>query len=346
MDITKELSAKITPLIGYRLDEDHIHQCDCGYGKFVRQLKPGYPVFLMHYRGPLVLLIPDDDYRRLEAEEMTTDEFIASSHFSYGYYLGGNSLFGGSYWQPLEDDGATGIHSTERISRYLNILHCQSELVASYCVHPELVLGRHHSVKAKKCRDSCPLSRTGCPLSALNETGNWDEEVQEPDGRYELFLALRERLRTELGFEACDLSIHSISGTPNQLHLVPFGDSSCRDMVEVRVDVNLLNDLLYHPGERDWQEMAASFTELVAQRVFPRHWEHTVLDADDKREQCLNFWSGDNAFASWWNTPADVETTEDTSTGKDCDADDDQVAKPVPFLLRVIDWLLGRKRID
>lgn len=247
--ILTELSEKITELIGFHLGPDHIHHIledGTGYYYYIRKLKPNHPVFAMHYRGPLVLMLPYQDFCQLDQEEITVDEYIATAHFNYGYFWGGGGLISGGYWQPFGTE--PGIHDKERISRYFRILSCRTNKISSGYPPTE-----------EKCA-KCQLDATACPYSPLNQTGCWENEVSEPDGRYELFKAARDRVEKELGFKVVTISYHD--NDISELHVFPMYEPNT---VGIGFGQSLLNDLLYHPEqEHDWHQMAYDLVIAVS----------------------------------------------------------------------------------
>lgn len=295
--ILKELSAKVSELIGYRLGEDHIHHIQedgSGYYYYVQHLKPGYPVLLMHYRGPLVLMLPYADFLSLDKGETSVDQYIAGAHFSYGYFWGGGDMVGGGYWRPLEPEA--GIHDRERISRYLNILSCRTNRYVSMPRCHDHAYSSDYTPDEATCR-KCQLDETTCPFSRLNQTGDWDREVQEGDGRRELFKAISEMVQSELGpgFRLSDMMAHDRDR--NEICLYP-ENRYYPDMIGVSVNVSLLNDLLYHPDRAyDWQQMVQDFTISIAllsetdmRVILPKNSKH-------KREICLELWR--ERIAEW-----------------------------------------------
>lgn len=270
-DVLQELSTKISRLIDYHLGADHIHYIQedgSGYYYYIQNLKPGYPVLAMHYRGTLMLVLPFRDAHQLSTREVSVDDYIKNSHFNYGYYWGGGSMISGGYWQPLEDK--TGIHNRGRICRYLHILYCRTSKVSC-----------GYDPREERCR-KCPLDATKCPFSPLNQTGTWENEVQETDRRLELFQAINSRLEAELGFSISSRISHN--GDRNDLILIPGLEP---DTVIAHVNRDLLNDLLYHPDEvHDWKQMAQNFTIVLAKK----DWSSRIKLPKGDREACLEFW--------------------------------------------------------
>lgn len=269
------LSEKITELVGFYLGSDHIHHIEAdgsGYYYYVRKLKPGHPVLLMHYRGPLVLMLPFEDFQRLNHDEITVDEYIATSHFSYGYFWGGGNILSGGYWQPLESE--PGIHDRERISRYLHILSCRTH--KNSCGYPPT------EEQCQKCR----LDATACPFSPLNQVGSWDNEVPEPDGRYELFKIARECIERELGFKVEVMSYHD--DADNELRIFPSYEP---DTIGIGFSQSLLNDLLYYPKqERDWQQMVRDFTVIINDPQGSTQKVSLVRNDPRNHQICLDAW--------------------------------------------------------
>lgn len=275
--LLQELSAKISDSIGYLLGADciyHIHEDGAGYYYYIRGLKPGYPVLAMAYWGYLMLILPFEDFQRLGRGEIGVDDYIESSHFSYGYYWGGGGMIRGGYWQPLEE--GTGIHDTERISRYLHILACRTDKMSS-----------GYGPTESQCQE-CQLDATACPFSPLNQAGSWGNEVHEPDGRVRLFKAINERLKRELGMELSIRQLHT--GGRNELRLYPGGEPYT---IEAQVSGDLLNDLLYHPNqEYDWQQMAEDFEISIHQRSNPDYKIVLPKGPSHGQTMCLEIWRG------------------------------------------------------
>ena len=221
---------KITQLTGYFLSEADINSDEYGYHYYIRQLSPGYPLILKHYRGPLFTVIPYSDYLKLESGAIDVDTYINSSHWSYGYFWGGGSILG-AYWQPFEIE--TGIHKKDKIYRYLKILSCRTSNRSS-----------GYRPDAEHCK-RCPVDCRTCPFSSLNKTGSWDKEVQEYDPRVAFLEEITERTRCSL--------VRSHTENNNELHLRKCGETLIADVPQ-----HILNNMLYHPDE-DW---AKAFEQL------------------------------------------------------------------------------------
>lgn len=252
MDFKQELSKKISNLTGTAVTDRHIYS-DKGnpFHYYIRKLQPGRPVMCCHYRGAFMLVLPESDYGLLETGVKTVDGYIETSHWSYGYYWGGGSLLGGSYWRPLED--GAGIHDTEKISRYMRLLQCRTAFRAS-----------GHQPMPEECQE-CHLCPQSCPCSPLKESADWTNEVQEPDGRMDLFKALTERIKDETGFAVNPSGLYLHDGDMDEAYLLPV--SYKPNTVEIWLNNQLLNALLYAPDTSyDWADLASSLSFVAAKR--------------------------------------------------------------------------------
>ena len=264
-----ELSTQLQSLIDYPLSKDNIHD-DTGFFYYIQALTPGRPLLMIHYRGPLMAVLPEADYQRLGNGELSVEEYIANSFWNFGYLWGRGDLLSGVYWRPLESE--VGIHDTARINRYLNILGCRTLKNSS------------GSMPSPNCCKQCKLDETKCPFSPANQFGDWKNEVQELDGRVALFSAIDERLQKEIGFKVTvTMSYH---GNRNELLLFR---ASKLGTVMSYVSATLLNDLLYYPGERDWAAIAQSLDITLG-----ICWETGRASLNsfngDKHTACLTFW--------------------------------------------------------
>lgn len=276
----EELSKSISALINFPLGADHIHHDDPGYYYYIRKLEAEHPLLIMHYRGPLVLLLPVSDYCRLENGDISANAYIDQSYFSFGYYWGGWDMLGGGYWQPLQE--GPGIKSETRITRYLHILSCRTETISSL-----------YKPSEERC-EKCGIDPTGCPYSPLNLTGCLDDEIHEPDGRRELFAAVCTRIKAELGFEASSRWAHD--GPANLVYISPCHDPNT---VSVSLSQDLLNGLLYRPDEK--RNLAKLVQEFSLALTHPKNskW-HVILanETEDKHGLCLDFWQ--SHIAKYW----------------------------------------------
>ena len=125
---------EVSTLIGYQISKDDIFSDKPEFqnnpkvsdyvsdfiSKKTGLLHPSYPLILMpSFTIKLVVLIPNSDYQKLEKGEIEVIDYIQTSHFYYGYLLGGDDIVS-TYWQSFET--GTGIHECDKISRYFNNL--------------------------------------------------------------------------------------------------------------------------------------------------------------------------------------------------------------------------------
>lgn len=274
----QELSSKIVTLIGYPLSTRGVTHDNPGFHYYIQNLRPGYPVLVMDYhvmpheRPYPWLVLPYADYQRLERAEVTVDDYIANSHFNFGYYWGGGSIYG-AYWQPFEEE--TGIHDTERIRRYLWQLACRTYQHSLHYLPP------------KELCESCPLEASSCYCSQLNETGDQKFEVFEIDRRKELQKALIERITGELEFEVCGFLSHT--GAKNDVELYAGSEPGT---VRVYASCALLNELLYEPKERDFKQLAKEL-RLIRKSQNSEIAAEITDEMPNKHQACLAFWGSE-----------------------------------------------------
>lgn len=301
VDWKQIFAGAISELAKYPLGIDHIHSdATPGWYYYItaESLVPNYPLLMMHYRGPLFAVIPVEDYQKLE-EGADPIEYINNAHWNYGYYWGGGSMIGGAFWQPLEEQ--VGINDTEKVSRYLNILSCRTH--------------RHSSGYMPREEDCMRCRLENCPFSQFkNEGTSWEEEVQEHDYRTDMFKAFAERAKSELGIKLRGLT--SYSGENALVIPITYEKEECT----LYLPVTLLNDILYHPGDRDWKQIANSM-----------RFELGVSMKDDRlilgdeltvpaSEFCRNFWSSFGIIDKWEIASARKEMYEAEETLKKAEA--------------------------
>lgn len=269
-DFRLEFAEKVSKLIDYPLEIKHIHSDEPGWDYYIRNLRPGWPLLLIHYRGPLMAVIPAEDYRKLQSGHLSVDQYIVDSRFSYGYFRGGGDILNGVYWQPFEL--STGIHFPDLIGRYLRIMNCRMCRSVS-----------GHRPEEFECQ-ACPLEQSSCPFSPFNETGTWEREIQEKDRRAEMLSVIRERILTEMGFHVVEFMPHDFVDK-FELQIFP---SFQPNTVGIRVHTELLNELLYQiKPVTYWRRLHWS-----AIQAYPYHPNEKVSlgSTSDKRQTCLDLW--------------------------------------------------------
>lgn len=239
--IIQELSKQVSPRIGHNIGLDHIHTDEVGWHSYIpaKSLQANHPLILNHYRGPLFMVIPFEDWKVLEKGTVSVQEYVESSIWSFGYYWGGGSILTGIYWQPLEEK--EGIHNTEKISRYLSILSCRTNYVSSGYMPTE--------EQCKSCKiEKCPFSR----FAPKTYGASWENEVRELDERKLFFKAVKERIEKQ--FEGLKVEGFGIRDGC-AISLFPYG---IKNTVSVNLNQELLIDMLYHPGKHNIEEIANS----------------------------------------------------------------------------------------
>lgn len=247
------LSAVVSPLIGRVIDEENIHTDEQGWYYYIpaKSLKKRHPLIMNHYRGPLFMVIPMDDWNELMEDKISVTDYVDESRWNFGYYWGGGSMLYGAYWMPIEEKG---IHDTEKISRYLRILSCRTHNRASGYMPDE--------ERCKNCSvEHCPFS----PFAEKNAGASWDNELPEHDLRKDLFELIKNRIKKEFGFEAFDMLPH---GEEDGIIMFP---NFQKDHVQIYAPQSILVDMLYKEFREDLsQELVDSWNVLVG---IPWHME-------------------------------------------------------------------------
>lgn len=298
IDFRQELSEKLTALVGYPLLTGWIVNDNPGFNYYIRNLQPGYPVCVMDYhvmpggRPQLMLVLAYADYRRLEKAECVVDEYIETSHWSFGYYVGGGSIYG-AYWQPFDTEA--GIHNTKAIRHYLWQMACRIY---------QHSLGYQPPVSL--C-ENCQNAAESCRCSQLKQEDKLEAEIREFDGRKKLFEALGQRVQAELEFEVYDVLSHTRAKDVVELYA-----GYQPNTVRIFASQDLLNSLLYHPNEEcDWQGIANSL-KLVRRRRDIEIGAEIDPEMPNKHQACLAFWGDD--MPSEGSTKAESDSDPENAT--------------------------------
>ena len=238
-------ATELSQFIGQIIGVDHIHSSDKGRYFYIQAPQPGAPMLLHHYRGPYFVDMHPDDYENLVSGKVSPHEYIMSANWQVGYYWGGGNMVGGGYYQPMDI-----IKKKNEVRRYLKILSCRG--------------GRRSSGYMPSEQTCAKCSIQNCPFSKY-KTGNWENELQEPDPRIDLFKALRTRFEQEYagytlhGFIASKIPEEEIWLSPK----TRFSESEPISF-SVYASNELIRDLLMHEIEpEDWDDFAWSFTFKV-----------------------------------------------------------------------------------
>jgi len=236
VNFAQELSIIVDQPIGL----DHIHTCVDGRYYYTQAPKAGAPMLLHHYRGPFFVDIHPDDLKALMEGTVSAHDYIHTANWLVGYYWGGGNMIGGGYYQPMDI-----VNRYEEVRRYFKILSCRGNRLSSGYMPTEEM--------CSKC------SVQNCPFSKY-KTGNWEDEMREPDPRMDLFHAICRRFETGMpdykvrGYLCGGVEENSVCFSAN-------GHYSDDDpfTFTVYVSQNLVQDLLMHNVEpTDWDEFVST----------------------------------------------------------------------------------------
>lgn len=203
------------------------------------------PLLLMNYMGELMAVIPEKDYRSLDTKEVWPFEYVPKVKWYYGQYLDNAHSTMDVFWQPIEN--RVGINDKSKISRYLQMLKCRIDFY------------RTNEMPSDETCENCEIQN--CPFSTLDSkkaNSDWNKEVQERDFRMELFDAVKERVKDELGLEVTKYTHHT--GSKALLLMTSEISKTTRDQVELYLPIKMLNFLMYNPVYRNWKQYAKSYT--------------------------------------------------------------------------------------
>ncbi len=283
-EIIRQLSVIVSELIGMMIGVDQIRtdaNCWLHYHIPTRCLQTGYPIVLRHQKGPLSMIIPDMDMKRMESGEISVEEYVNNSIWSFGFFCPGPSFVESIYWTVIEREG--GIHDKKKINRYLTILGCRSAF-----------LNMGWMADKRTCRE---CSVKNCPMSRFSGNHSWEGEIKERDERNLFYKTVKNRIEKDFGFvvENCMLQKgHSILLIPSQT-LNPH-----KVGITVYLNDSLMVDLLYHPRKTDFAKLA---NELPMKACIPFQYNPEtesiipskyidVTDETDAKQIC-DFWRAD-----------------------------------------------------
>lgn len=254
--IRAEFSAKVSAMIGHPIAAKHVHsdKHDLGYYLRNKYLQDNHPVILNHYRGYLLMVIPANDWSKLQYEIISVQDYIDNSVWNYGYFLDGrNSIINKIHWQPFEKKG---INKREEISRYLEILKCRThERSNKYMGHP--------------CRD-CRLKK--CPLSNLRRKrkgASWKNEIQEVDDMLLVANSISEMVWKRFGFKISEVFPNSNDDEKGTIVLFPSFD---KDTVSAYFPKSIFVEVMNNPSKYDKSEIAEILSRLEIKIGIPWHY--------------------------------------------------------------------------
>lgn len=127
MNIEKEIATRISALTGLEVGEEHVHESVSRF-YYIQEAKPGCAYLLHHYRGPFFVEINKEDWKSLQNDELSVEDYIDSVQWYFGYYWGGGSMVSGGFYTPLE--GGPGIHNVELIYRIMTAIKSKGRQVS------------------------------------------------------------------------------------------------------------------------------------------------------------------------------------------------------------------------
>ena len=292
-EVIERLSNIVSPLIGHTIGLDHIHTDENGWYYYIpaKSLQENHPLILNHYRGPLFMTIPFEDWKRLENEMVSIQEYVDNSVWSFGYYWGGGAMLDGVHWQPLED--GTGIHDTEKISRYLSILRCRTHHVSS------------GYMPSNETCEACPIEH--CPFSKCevkNAGASWKNEVQEVDDRKLFYRAVAKRIEERFGLKA----VSCVVKKDKTISIYPGWE---KNNVSVYLPEGILIDMLYNPGIYNIKELVNQLDfevgipwRFTENNEFVSTKQYTI-PSDADVEFLYDHWKEKNV-CNWFEKPSNV----------------------------------------
>lgn len=148
------------------------------------------------------------------------------------------------------------------------------------------------------------ISNTEKISQYLNQIGRIS--IHPEDDRQRLFIAVENRIRQEL-----ELNVHAFMSY-NGENAFLLAHPTERDTVTCYLPAILLNDILYHPGERDWQEFAKSFRFELGVENSKKRYIIPVDFTGNRAEFCRSIWRK-LGYASRWYATAPVRIKDKTT---------------------------------
>ena len=328
-------------LTGHTITDREVFSDDHPLGGYTKGLQDGRPLIMKHSLNSLLVVLPQDDFRKLATNVVSIDDYINTSYWNYGYIWPTGGIISSVYWQPLEK--GPGIHDKRKICRYLNMISCKID---------RLTTGS--SISKSKC-NKCYVNATSCPYSPCHIYGLMkvlvvqepnekkrlfdellseeikdpderrklfdtimEEEISEHDERKEIFEAIKRMLQKEMSFSVRVRSWHSMG--KEKIVLKPI--LAYKNTVEAMVDYRLLNDVLYMPERRNWDDEIKNFSIVLLNENVLKGFKSTEIPKDvDKRKFCLDFWE-----ANFWDWET-IDSEENANIQPDSNVDSNDVAE-------------------
>ena len=233
----------------------------------------------------------------MESGEINPQDYVFNADWNIGYFWGGGSLLGGAFWQPMK------LHESET-ARYIIMLLCRTSYRSS-----------GYLPNINRCM-TCELEH--CPLSSMDlkrEGASWKNENPERDYRLDLFMAAIAKVERELGIPRKNLT-GFISHNGEYISL---GAVKCGKNIHMSLPVTILNDVLYDPRERNWDEILAEMGYQLY--VIAGRGERLIITPGSEGEpmqKAREFWAShgcDSVYESDKDTSASECTASENEAG-------------------------------
>lgn len=282
------LSEEVSKRIGFHLSGINIYSDAEGYkfnieSKSLVQFKP---LLMINTKGTLIAILPHYDFELLEKGEINLAQYVEKSFWSYGYICDNSRNGKVSFWQPLEE--TNGIHDTNKISEFLKKLSCRA-----------LILSHNHNPTEEECYNC--VGKKSCPYT-LVEKG---VEYLGHDYRIELLGTIAEMVQRKFKLTVKDMLVYE----GNNFLLIPTIEVNC---CTVSIPATLNNDILYHPGNREWKSIIKErkFAISGLSRKSDRVIENENQENADLPSICRNFWEQFGILKEWERRELSIKLEE------------------------------------
>lgn len=285
-NVKAELSKIVSSKIGHEILEEKIHPNTYDFLHIIPEgvLKEKFPVILVTRTGNLVMLLAVADLQHMENEEISVEEYVNTSKWGIGYYIGSQFKLKGCKWQPIEE---RGLNDTSKISRYISLLRCRK--IRS------INIGEEDFDKRERCR-RCNLEK--CPISKIpkkREGASWDNEIQENNAGQKLFDTIAIRV-CKLGIEAT----HWVAHDEASIVVMP-GDK--KDTATVRIPQNLVVEVMSNPDgvdiENEVNKLSLKLGRINLKDMEAGFQTLAVSEEGVNRAFVYEYWKDDVLFCLW-----------------------------------------------
>lgn len=265
VEMKEALARKVSALIGKGIMPEDVMSDKDGIYYYIPAQSLKNPVVLEHYRGRLMMVLPVADCLEIEAGNFDIDSYIQNSHWGFGYFRGGGSLFG-IKWKPFEEKGIT---KCQEINHFLNFWHCKVFQSVS------------GNTPGRVCLN-CKLDT--CSVSDYKRNGDAEMEYEIPDDRNKFWDLLQERLTKEL-------KLKGIMLLPQAKKYITLYPSMGEREVQVYAPETMLIRLLDEPGKHDVRELVEGLEIKLGIPALDENHEGKIQTVQEKSMIfCYNVW--------------------------------------------------------